>query len=180
MAEHRKPPLEKSASRRDGAPLPSDSGGFSIESTTLRLRAVRLRRQELTHDGPPNSKVAAERNKADKAAEKILDPTRPAGRVRHDARGQAVWDWAVETGEFATLSTTRALKKLDISELKIEEAPKAPELSLEVSGRDTGGGFDPYNQRGIGRRTGEAASRAGVTGAVDKDKSAVLDKLLKK
>jgi hypothetical protein len=177
MAEHRKPPTEKSSSRRDGAPLPSssDSGGFSIESTTLRLRAVRLRRQETSHDTPSTAKSTAS-----KAAEKILDPTRPSGRVRHDDRGRAVWDWAVATGEFATLSTTRALKKLEVDELKIDDSQKTPELSLEVSGRDTGGGGDPYNQRGIGRRTGEAAQRAGVTGTNDKDRKAVLDKLLSK
>ena len=88
----------------------------------------------------------------------------PAGRVRHDERGVAVWDWAVDTGEFCTLSTSVALKKLEVADLKIEDH-NPPELRLEVSGRDKAGGFDPYNQRGSGKRQGEAAPRAGVTGS---------------
>ena len=88
----------------------------------------------------------------------------PSGRVRHDERGVAVWDWAVATGEFGTLSTTVALKKLEVADLKIEDH-KPPELKLEVSGRDKAGGFDPYNQRGSGKRQGEAAQRAGITGS---------------
>ena len=100
----------------------------------------------------------------------------PSGRVRHDERGVAVWDWAVATGEFATLSTTRAFKKLEVADLKIEDH-KPAELKLEASGRDKAGGFDPYNQRGTGKRQGEAAQRAGVTGSPDRDRGSVLDQL---
>jgi hypothetical protein len=70
------------------------------------------------------------------------------------------------------------MKKLEVADLKIEETSKTPKLSLEAAGRDTGGGFDPYNQRGSGRREGEAATRQGVTGS--KDRAAVLDQLLGK
>jgi hypothetical protein len=56
----------------------------------------------------------------------------PAGRVRHDERGVAVWDWAVASGEFQALSATRAMKKLGIADLKIEDTRRdAPVLSLE-------------------------------------------------
>ena len=80
----------------------------------------------------------------------------------------AVWDWAVATGEFATLSTTRALKKLEVADLKIDDhTPKPSELRLETTGRDKAGGFDPYNQRGTAKRQGEAAPRAGITGSAD-------------
>jgi hypothetical protein len=72
------------------------------------------------------------------------------------------------------LSTTRALKKLEVSELKIEDH-QPPELKLEVSGRDKAGGFDPYNQRGSGKRQGEAAQRAGLTGSADR--GSLLDQL---
>jgi hypothetical protein len=53
----------------------------------------------------------------------------------------------------------------------------APALSLEKAGRDKGGGFDPYNQRGSGKRVGEAATRQGITGAKDRDRGSVLDQL---
>jgi hypothetical protein len=96
----RKWPFEPST-RPDGAPLPSDSGGFSIETTTMRLKSLKLRREEVvTQPAEPKPAEAASRRGA------------PAGRVRHDDRGMAVWDWAVATGEFATLSSTNAMKKI--------------------------------------------------------------------
>src|SRR3954469_16849241 len=172
MADHRKPPLLSKGSRPDGAPLPSDSGGFSIESTTMRLKSMRLRRAE-------NERQEAETPLVEKPDKVEMPPSdRPAGRVRHDERGMAVWDWAVATGEFATLSATHALKKLDLDALKIEETSPAPKLSLEKAGRDKGGGFDPYNQRGSGKRQGEAAERQGITGS--KERAAVLEQLLGK
>jgi hypothetical protein len=165
MPSYRKPQAPHT-SRPEGAPLPSDSGDFSIESTTMRLKSMRLRRAEREDSAaePPASTQSGD----------SLDMPRggPSGRVRHDERGVAVWDWAVATGEFAALSATRALKKLEVSELSIEETVKTEKLSLAVSGRDKGGGFDPYNQRGSGRREGEAASRQGVTGAADRDRGA--------
>ena len=174
MPQQRKPPTAH-GSRSDGAPLPADAAGFSIESTTMRLKSMKLRRAEI-------DQREADRAAADKAdSVEMPRDDRPAGRVRHDERGMAVWDWAVATGEFAALSATRAMKKLDVGDLKIEETNRsAPKLSLETSGRDKGGGFDPYNQRGSGKRQGEAATRQGITGSKDRDRTAVLDQLLGK
>lgn len=151
--------------------MPDDSGGFSIESTTMRLKSMRLRRAE-------NEKQEAERVVSDQQdSVEMPRGERPSGRVRHDERGVAVWDWAVASGEFQTLSATRALRKLEVADLKIEDTQRnVPALTLEKAGRDKGGGFDPYNQRGSGKRVGEAAERQGVTGA--KDKAAVLEQLL--
>lgn len=174
MPDRPKPPVEKSSrsdNRHDVVTMPADSPGFSIETTTMRLKSLKLRR-------------------ADAADQKISDaikPTKsqdsmdmqgggPAGRVRHDERGVAVWDWAVATGEFCTLSTSLALKKLEVADLKIEDH-KPTELKLEVSGRDKAGGFDPYNQRGSGKRQGEAAQRAGITGSPARERASVLDQL---
>ena len=172
MADHKKQPFSNHGGRRDGAPLPSDSGGFSIESTTMRLKSMKLRRAE-------NERQQSEQPAPGKSDQVDMPRSdRPAGRVRHDERGMAVWDWAVATGEFATLSATHALKKLDLDALKIEETNRTPKLSLEKAGRDKGGGFDPYNQRGSGKREGEAATRQGITGS--KDRGAVLDQLLGK
>jgi len=170
MPDHRKPPVEK-RSRPDGAPMPEDSGGFSIETTTMRLKSLRLRRTP----GPDLDSKPDSAPKADSADMPRGD--RPSGRVRHDERGMAVWDWAVATGEFATLSATRALKKLVLEDLKIEEPPTS-KASVSPQGRDVGGGGDPYNQRGSGQRPGEAAQRQGVTGSATR--GAVLDQLLGK
>jgi len=174
MPDRRKPPVDSGSrpgSRPDGAPLPSDTGAFSIETTTMRLKSLRLRRAEV------ESKDVEEAVKAAIHNDSVEMPSGgPSGRVRHDERGVAVWDWAVATGEFATLSTTRALKKLEVADLKIEDH-KPSELRLETTGRDKAGGFDPYNQRGTGKRQGEAAQRAGVTGSANRDRGTVLDQL---
>jgi hypothetical protein len=80
---------------------------------------------------------------------------KPQGRIVHDERGNAVWDWLKETGRMAIESTSRLLRKLEIPELKVEDK-QDEELRLE-SDRDSGGGYDPYNQgtpsrRGSGRK----------------------------
>src|SRR6185369_5239059 len=99
MADQRKS-NDDSSRRADGAPLPSDSGGFSIETTTMRLKSLKLRRQE-------NDIAELERAVEKKAPPPVKSvwekpPERndaPVGRVRHDERGMAVWDWAVASGE---------------------------------------------------------------------------------
>jgi hypothetical protein len=174
MPDHRKPPVDngsRKSSRTEHAPLPSDSGAFSIESTTMRLKSLRLRRAESAEQQVSDAvKAATSKDSMD------LPSSKPSGRVRHDERGVAVWDWAVASGEFATLSTTRALKKLEVADLQIEDHKPAA-LRLETTGRDKAGGFDPYNQRGTGKRQGEAAHRAGITGSADRDRGNVLDQL---
>jgi hypothetical protein len=65
-----------------------------------------------------------------------------SGRVVHDDRGNAVWDWVKDTARIAIDSTSRLLKRLEVPELKMEDTQNNP-LSLE-SDRDAGGGYDPY------------------------------------
>lgn len=79
------------------------------------------------------------------------DPRIPSGRVRHDDRGNAVWDWLKDTGRNAIESTSRLLKKLELPQLKVEEK-KDEELRIQ-SDRDPGGGYDPYNQSSNSGRT---------------------------
>lgn len=80
----------------------------------------------------------------------------PSGRVRHDERGNAVWDWLKDTGRNAIGATSRLLKKLEAPHLDIEDT-KDQELRIQ-SDRDSGGGYDPYNQstepRGTSPRKG--------------------------
>lgn len=66
------------------------------------------------------------------------------GRVVHDERGNAVWDWMKNTGRHAIESTTRMLRKLEVADLKFED-PKDEELRI-MPDPSTGGGYDPYNQ----------------------------------
>jgi hypothetical protein len=58
--------------------------------------------------------------------------------VKHDSRGNAIWDWGVATGVFAGIKSTELLGLLD-----------NPTLSLEgeyaIPAGDWAG--DPYNRR---------------------------------
>jgi hypothetical protein len=84
----------------------------------------------------------------------------PAGRVEIDSRGRSVWRWAREVLE----TTSVLLKRLENHDLALEPTQKVPiarstknvpgkskraaSLDLEKpTGRDSGGGFDPYNSR---------------------------------
>jgi hypothetical protein len=84
--------------------------------------------------------------------------TEPAGRVEFDSRGNSIWRWAKDVID----STSILLKRLDNKDLALEPTQRVPvvggraekligkrsELRLTDSkGRDTGGGFDPYNSR---------------------------------
>lgn len=93
------------------------------------------------------------------AAEQKSSPANSAskaGRVVHDSRGNAVWDWVAETGRILIDSTSRLLRRLETPELKVEEPPDH-ELRLE-SDRDAGGGYDPYGRTPA--KKGSGAGRA--------------------
>jgi hypothetical protein len=52
----------------------------------------------------------------------------PAGQVKHDSSGRAIWEWAVDSGRIALDSTSGLLKRLELPGLKLEEdARKSPE-----------------------------------------------------
>ena len=53
------------------------------------------------------------------------EPARSGG-VEHDARGNAVWKWAVDTGRHAIDSTSRLLRRLEAPELTLEEESQRP------------------------------------------------------
>jgi hypothetical protein len=176
MPDYRKPPVQKGG-RSDSAPPSADSIDYSIESTTMRLKSIRLRRREKELLDQHREEAERKTNDAKRA---VVDAVQPSGRVRHDERGVAVWDLAIATGEFQTLSATSALKKLDVGELKIEETTRVAALSPQNAGRDKGGGFDPYNQRGNVRPQSGAAPGRVATGAKASDRQSVMDQLLGK
>jgi hypothetical protein len=93
-----------------------------------------------------------------------------AGGVRHDARGNAVWHWATETARHAVATTSKLLRRLDVSSLSLqddESLPNAPDmpapakparytpaspmaaLQLAAPARHAPGGFNPYDAAAV-------------------------------
>jgi hypothetical protein len=80
-------------------------------------------------------------------------PEAKTGKVVHDERGNALWDWLKQTGRNAIESTTRMLRRLETPELKVEQTHEE-ELRIQPdSDSCAGGGYDPYNQPIKSRRT---------------------------
>jgi hypothetical protein len=102
----------------------------------------------IQQSGTPARKDSAAAPEPQDAPEPQKPPERQrgAGRIVHDERGNAIWNWAKETGRFCIDSTSAMLKKLDFGGLKIE-GQNDEELRTEEPNRDSGGGYDPYNQK---------------------------------
>ncbi|HVO48497.1 MAG TPA: hypothetical protein VMT29_19430 [Steroidobacteraceae bacterium] len=64
-------------------------------------------------------------------------PDRQPGRITHDARGNAIWDWAVSTGVLARKTVAELLTTLD--------QPGALSLDTEPRAANDWSG-DPYNR----------------------------------
>lgn len=134
----------------------ADTLNFSIESTTLRLKSLKQRRAEEADRELDQKLRGTSRDSLDMPVERG-----PAGRVRHDERGMAVWDMAVASGEFAKLSATNVMRKLNIDDLAIEQTQRAMKAIVEPTARDAGGGGDPYNQRKDAANPSQQYSRSG-------------------
>ena len=78
------------------------------------------------------------------APENPKDKPSPAGRVKHDAGGRAIWEWAAETGRNALDSTSRLLKRLDLPGLSIVDDEKEKKQAEEEAQRtEREAGFNP-------------------------------------
>jgi hypothetical protein len=65
------------------------------------------------------------------------DSATKSGRVQFDARGQAVWEWSVQTGRFDRNASTARVRALSQpgEALELAEAPSSPT-----------GGTNPYER----------------------------------
>jgi hypothetical protein len=96
------------------------------------------------------------------ADELAAEPEAPAaagkqpGRVTFDARGNAVYEWSVRTGEFVKDSATSRLKKLDNPSLSLAEDAPTPVEIVRPNPHGTIKGYNPYDS---GKLSGKQAPR---------------------
>jgi hypothetical protein len=133
-------------------------------------------------------------------------PKKPGG-VKHDARGNAVWQWAAESGRHAIESTSRILKRLEVPGLELEEdrpkkgappeaapaprqqapaAPNVPQPPKRAQPPDPVKGYDPYGGRLDGPGAAKkptaptAAAAAKKPAATTGDRPSLLSRLFRK
>ena len=73
---------------------------------------------------------------------------RKSGRVKHDDRGNAIWEWALSTGAMAVESATQKLKKLDDPTLSlVDDVPPLRQAPDVVHSKPVGAvhGYSPYD-----------------------------------
>jgi hypothetical protein len=87
------------------------------------------------------------------------------GGVQHDARGNAVWQWAVDTGKHALDSTSRLLKRLEVPGLKLEGDTSERKGPGAAPAKTPAGPSKPDRQTGYNPYGGAAGGRPGSAGA---------------
>jgi hypothetical protein len=73
---------------------------------------------------------------------------RKSGRVQFDERGQAVWEWAVQTGMFDRNATTQRVRALSESamNLSVEETPAPVTAKAAIAPPRRGDAVTPYDR----------------------------------
>jgi len=74
------------------------------------------------------------------------------GRVKFDERGNAVWEWQVTTGAFATEVSTQRLQKLEHPALSIADDAPTPFETVRSNPLGTKKGYDPYDSGRLGKK----------------------------
>jgi len=131
---------------------------------------------------------------------------KPSGHVLHDKGGRAVWQWAIDSGKTVIDSTSRLMKKLDISHLRLledeerealgpadeeqssgEPPGKSPTRGGAPAGNsaDMNRGFNPYDSRApaargpaqAGQKSSPAQRAALPAGPAEKKRPGFLARL---
>ena len=83
-----------------------------------------------------------------------------SGRVKFDDRGNAVWEWAVTTGSFATDVSTARLKKLENHTLSLaDDAPPPANNIVKPNPKGAVQGYSPYDSGLLARTDRQPAKK---------------------
>ena len=81
---------------------------------------------------------------------KKFDPDAPSGRIAFDARGNAVWEWRTETGEFKSdvdTQTVRALQEGTNGKLGVVPTPTPNSQTVNHDPYSTAAAPKPQEKR---------------------------------
>ena len=104
--------------------------------------------------GSENSKSGPKPG-ANGPAESPHDPdgsSKSTGRVKFDDRGNAVWEWQLETGSFGIEVSTQRLQKLANPTLSIADDGPTPFETVRANPLGTKKGYDPYDSGKLGKK----------------------------
>ena len=73
-------------------------------------------------------------------------PARRSGRVNFDERGQAIWEWAVQTGMFDRNATSQRVRALSEAAMQLEIVDTPPKTPTTVAAPRRGDAVTPYDR----------------------------------
>ena len=114
----------------------------------------------------PKSSAQAAPSEPAAPSSKIETGDKSTGRVKFDERGNAVWEWQVTTGAFATEVSTQRLQKLEHPALSIADDAPTPFETVRSNPLGTKKGYDPYDSGRLGKKAAAGEERSAPLGRI--------------
>src|ERR1700723_657654 len=106
----------------------------------------------MSSDGPKSAAKPAPTGPAELSQKKDAGREKTTGRVKFDDRGNAVWEWQLETGSFGLDVSTQRLQKLANPTLSIADDAPTPFETVRANPLGTKKGYDPYDSGRLGKK----------------------------
>jgi hypothetical protein len=106
----------------------------------------------MSNDGPKSATKPAPDGPAEPSSKKDSGSEKTTGRVKFDDRGNAVWEWKLETGAFGLEVSTQRLQKLANPTLSIADDDATPFETVRANPLGTKKGYDPYDSGKLGKK----------------------------
>jgi hypothetical protein len=103
-------------------------------------------------DKPAPTGPAEPSSKRDTGRERSTGPEKSTGRVKFDDRGNAVWEWQLDSGDFGVEVSTQRLQKLANPTLSIADDSPTPFETVRANPLGTKKGYDPYDSGKLGKK----------------------------